>query len=146
MTERLMFMSDWLIPYLNFNGNCEEAVLFYQKALGGEAQILHFKDAPPNPNFPVQEHLKDLVLHAELRKEGHVIRFSDTFPGIPFDQGNAISFSLEFATKEEAKSVYETLSEGGKIEMELQETFFSPLYGKFIDKFGVNWQVSCKAH
>ncbi|AHF07101.1 VOC family protein [Desulfitobacterium metallireducens] len=139
-------MNDWLIPYINFNGNCEEAVNFYQKILGGEVQILHFKDAPPTPEFPVQEHLKDLVLHAELRKEGHVIRFSDTFTGVPFTPGNTISFSLEFDTTEETKTVYEALSEGGQIEMVLQQTFFSPLYGKFVDKFGVHWQVSCKAH
>lgn len=138
-------MSNWLIPYLSFNGNCEEAVNFYQKVLGGETQILHFKDAPPNPEFPVQDHLKNLVLHAELRKEGHVIRFSDTFPGVPFNPGNTISFSLEFNTEEETKAVYETLSEGGHVEMKLQKTFFSPLYGKFTDRFGINWQVSCKA-
>lgn len=139
-------MNDWLIPYLVFNGNCEEAVNFYQKVLGGEAQILHFKDAPPNPEFPVQDHLKNLVLHAELRKEGHIIRFSDTFPGVPFNPGNTISFSLEFDTKEETKAIYNALSEDGQIDMELQTTFFSPLYGKFTDKFGTNWQVSYKAH
>lgn len=139
-------MSNWLIPYLSFNGNCEEAVHFYQSILGGEAQILHFKDAPPNPKFPVQEHLKDLVLHAELRKDGHIIRFSDTFPGIPFIPGNTISFSLEFDTLEETKNVFEALSSGGQIEMELQQTFFSPLYGKFTDKYGIHWQVSCQAH
>lgn len=139
-------MSNWLIPYLSFNGNCEEAVHFYQSILGGEAQILHFKDAPPNPKFPVQDHLKDLVLHAELRKDGHIIRFSDTFPGIPFIQGNTISFSLEFDTPEETKNVFEALSSDGQVEMELQQTFFSPLYGKFTDKYGIHWQVSCRAH
>lgn len=139
-------MSNWLIPYLSFNGNCEEAVYFYQSILGGEAQILHFKDAPPNPKFPVQDHLKDLVLHAELRKDGHIIRFSDTFPGIPFTPGNTISFSLEFDTPEETKNVFEALSLDGQVEMELQKTFFSPLYGKFTDKYGIHWQVSCRSH
>lgn len=139
-------MSDWLIPYLAFNGNCEDAVHFYQKVLGGEVQILHFKDAPPNPEFPVQDHLKNLVLHAELRKDGHIIRFSDTFPGVPFIPGNTVSFSMEFETAEETKDVFEALSSGGEIEMELQKTFFSPLYGKCTDKFGIHWQVSCKAH
>lgn len=138
-------MSDWLIPYLVFNGNCEEAVNFYQASLGGESQILHFSDAPPNPAFPVPDHLKDLILHAELRKDGHVLRFSDTFPNTPYNAGNNISFSLEFDTKEATKTLFESLSKDGKVEMELQETFFSPLYGKFTDKFGVMWQVSCKA-
>lgn len=139
-------MSDWLVPYLVFNGNCEAAVNFYQAALGGEIQILHFGDAPPNPAFPVPDHVKNLVLHAELRKDGHVIRFSDTFPNTPYNTGNNISFSLEFDTKEATEAMFKVLSEGGSIEMELQETFFSPLYGKFTDKFGVMWQVSCKAN
>ncbi|HBW38832.1 VOC family protein [Desulfosporosinus sp. BICA1-9] len=137
-------MSDWLVPYLVFNGNCEEAVNFYQGVLGGESQILHFSDAPPNPAFPVPEEIKNFVLHAELRKDGHVIRFSDTFPNTPSNAGNNISFSLEFDTKEETKAMFEALSVGGNVEMDLNETFFSPLYGKFTDKFGIRWQVSCK--
>ena len=137
-------MSDWLIPYITFNGNCEEAVNFYQSALGGETEILHFGDAPPNPAFSVPDNVKNLVMHAELRKNGHIIRFSDTFPGYPYSVGNTISFSLEFGTKDETTTMFETLSKGGNIEMELQETFFSPLYAKFTDRFGVVWQLSCK--
>lgn len=57
-------MSDWIIPYFTFKGNCEEAVKFYQKVLGGKMQILRFGDAPPNPAFPVPDHMKNLVLHA----------------------------------------------------------------------------------
>lgn len=137
-------MGDWLVPYFTFNGNCEEAVKFYQKVLGGESQIMHFGDAPPNPNFQVPEAAKNLVLHAELRKDGHIIRFSDTFPGAPYSVGNNISFSLEFDTEDEVRSVFTALSEGGKVQMEPQQTFFSPLYAKFVDKFGVQWQLTCK--
>lgn len=138
-------MSDWLTPYFMFNGNCEEAVNFYQKVLGGESQIMRYGDAPPNPAFPVSDEIKHLVLHAELRKDGHVIRFSDTTPHSSFSTGNNISFALEFDTKEETKAIFEALSAGGKVGMELQETFFSPLYGNFTDKFGVMWQFVCKA-
>ena len=138
-------MSDWLVPYFTFNGNCEEAVKFYQKVLGGEAKIMHYGDAPPNPAFPVAENVKNLVLHAELRKDGHLIRFSDTFPNAPYSPGNNISFSLEFATPEETRAMFEALAAGGKIEMELQKTFFSPLYGKLTDKFGVAWQLVCRS-
>lgn len=137
-------MSNWVIPYIAFNGNCEEAVKFYQKVLGGESQILHFGDAPPNPNFPVPDNLKQLVLHAELRKNGHIIRFSDTFPNMPFNPGSNITFSLEFDTKDETEAIFAALSEGGQVEMKLQETFFSPLYGKLTDRFGILWQVNCK--
>ncbi len=137
-------MSDWLIPYINFNGNCEEAVKFYQSAIGGEAQILHYKDAPANPDFPISEGSQNLVLHAELRKDGHVIRFADNFPGTPFSQGNAISLALELPTAEETRRIFTALSQEGEVEMDLQETFFSPLYAKFTDKFGVHWQLHCK--
>ena len=136
-------MSNNLIPYLTFNGNCEEAVNFYQKILGGEAVIMHFGDAPPNPAFPVADHVKNLVLHAELRRDGQVIRFSDTFPGAPYTAGTNISFSLDLATKEETQDMFEALSEGGHIEMEPQKTFFSPLFYKFTDKFSVIWQLNC---
>lgn len=137
-------MSDWLIPYLVFNGNCEEAVNFYQAALGGESQIMHFGDTPPNVP-PAPDEVKDLVMHAELRKGGHVIRFSDTFPNSPYNAGNNISLSLEFDTNEETKAIFEALSVGGEVEMELQETFFSPLFAMFTDKFKVCWMVSTKA-
>ncbi len=144
MGRKVAFMGDWLIPYITFNGNCEEAVKFYQSVLGGEAQILHFGDAPPNPEFPVNEAMKNLVLHAELRKDGHIIRFSDTFPGAPFTKGNSITFSIELPTEEDVRATFDALSLGGEVEMELQKTFFSPLYAKFTDKFGVNWMLTCK--
>lgn len=137
-------MSDWLVPYITFNGNCEEAVKFYQKVLGGDSKIMLFGDAPPNPNFQVPEAAKNLVLHAELRKNGHIIRFSDTFPGAPYSTGNNISFSLEFETQDEVRATFTALSEGGIVEMEPQQTFFSPLYAKSIDRFGVHWQLTCK--
>ena len=137
-------MSDWLIPYLVFNGNCAEAVTFYQTVLGGECEILHFGDAPPNSAFPVPDQVKNLVMHAELRKNGHIIRFSDTLPQLPYSVGNNIAFSLGFDTKDETKAMFEALSQGGTLEMDLQETFFSPLFAEFTDKFGVMWMVSCK--
>ncbi|MHB1128343.1 MAG: VOC family protein [Bacillota bacterium] len=136
-------MSDWLIPYITFNGNCEEAIKFYHKALGGETQIMRYGDAPPNTQFPVPDNAKNLVLHAELIVNGNVVRFSDTFPNAPYSTGNNISFSLQFTTKEETKAMFEALSEGGKVEMEPQETFYSPLYCRFTDKFGLIWQLVC---
>lgn len=137
-------MSDWISPYFTFAGNCEEAVNFYQKVLGGEAVIMHLGDAPANPNFPVPDHMKNLVIHAELRKDGHVINFSDNCDNSAITTGNNISFALQFDTKDETKALFDALALEGRVEMELQETFFSPLYGKVIDKFGMMWQIVCK--
>ena len=137
-------MSDWLVPYFTFNGNCEEAVKFYQSVLGGEAVIMHYGDAPSNPGFQVPESQKNLVLHAELRKDGHVIRFSDSFLNSDVPSAGNISFSLEFDSQEDVKTTFNALAEGGKIDMELQQTFFSPLYGQCSDRFGTKWMVSCR--
>ncbi len=135
-------MSDWLTPYFAFNGNCEEAVRFYEKVLGGEATIMHFGDAPPDPEFQMPDEMKNLVMHAELRKDGHVIFFSDWFTTeVPYSPGNNLFFALQFDTKEETKAMFDALSEGGIIDLDLQETFFSPLYGKITDKFGIMWQI-----
>ncbi len=136
-------MSAWPVPYLTLNGNCEEAVKFYQKVLGGETSIMRYGDAPPDPSFPVPDSMKNLVMHAQLKNGEHVIYLSDAMPNAPVTAGNNISFVLEFATKEETAAMFKALSEGGKIEADLQETFFSPLYGRFTDKFGIAWQLLC---
>lgn len=137
-------MVGWLTPYFTFDGNCEEAVNFYQKVLGGDLVITRFGDMPPNPAFPVPDSVKQLVLQAELTRDGQMIRFSDNMPNTGYVVGNNIAFALEFDSKDETKAAFEALSEGGKVEMELQETFFSPSYGKLVDRFGVMWHLRCR--
>ncbi len=140
-------MSDWIIPYVVFDGNCEEAVSFYQQVLGGEVMTMHYGDAPPNlcsTDFTVPEQAKHLVLHAEFRHDGHVLRFCDNFPGSPFCQGNNIALSLEHATAAETRAMFDALSVGGKVDMPPQKTFFSPMYAKFTDKFGIIWHLHTK--
>ncbi len=138
-------MSDWPVPYIAFNGNCEEAVKFYQRVLGGEVQIMHFGDTPPNPAFPAMpENMTNLVLHPELKRGDHLLYFSDSMPNAPVTAGNNISLAIQCDTKEETNAVFQALSEGGNIDMDLQETFFAPLYGKLTDKFGILWQIICR--
>lgn len=129
--------------YLNFNGNCREAVEFYSEAFNTESpQIMTFGENASDPNFVIPEEAKNLVLHTRLEISGTTIMFSDTFPGMPFTEGN--NFSLTLVTKdiEEVKSCYDKLKEGGTVDMELQETFWSKCYGTVTDKFGVKWQLS----
>lgn len=59
-------MSNWLVPYFTFNGNCEEAVNFYRQVLGGEVQLMHYGDAAPNPKFTVPDHVKHLDISAKI--------------------------------------------------------------------------------
>lgn len=132
--------------YIYFNGNCREAVEFYAQVFGTDKpQIMTYGDAPPNPEFTLPEEAKNLVLHSRLNISGSNIMFSDVCPGMPFVIGNNISLTIVSADFDEIKSSFNKLKEGGKIEMDLQETFWSKLYGYLVDKYGIHWQFSYRS-
>ncbi|WP_458412949.1 VOC family protein [Schinkia sp. CFF1] len=128
--------------YLTYNGNCREAVEFYGNVFGAEPKIMTLGDAPPNPNSPVSEEAKNLVMHAELTVQGSRVMCSDNCSGSPFHLGNNITLAIVSNNVDELKTYFNKLKEGGKVEMELQETFFSKCFGKVTDKFGISWQLS----
>jgi len=129
--------------YINFNGNCREAVEYYAKVFQTEKpQIMTFGDSPQNPEYPLPEDAKELVMHTRLQIDGSNVMFSDTFPGSPFIEGNNITLALVSESSEDLTSWFNQLKDGGKVTMELQETFWSKLYGMVIDKFGIHWQFS----
>lgn len=129
--------------YLIFNGNCREAVEFYAKVFKTETpQIMTFGEAPQSPEYHLPEGAKDLVMHTRLNIDGSNVMFSDTYPGQPFVVGNNVTLALISKNMDDLKSWYEQLKEGGKVEMELQETFWSKLYGQVTDKFGIHWQIN----
>lgn len=129
--------------YINFNGNCREAVEFYAQVFGSEKQqIMTFGDAPPDPKFPLPEEAKSLIMHTLLNVNGSSIMFSDVFPGMPFVAGNNISLTVVSKDMDEIKSFFSKLKEGGTVGMDLQETFWSKCYGSLTDKFGIPWQFS----
>ncbi len=126
--------------YLNFNGNCREVVNFYAEVFGTEEpKIMTFGETPPNPEYPLPEEAKDLVMHTRLNISGSNVMFSDVFPGMTFIKGNNITLAFVSKDLDEIKSVFSKLKEGGKVGMELQETFWSKCYGQITDKFGIEW-------
>ena len=129
--------------YLTFNGNCREAVQFYTEVFETEEpNIMTFGDQSPNPEYPLPEEAKNLIMHTRLAIEGSTVMFSDTFPGSPFTLGNNISLAYQCAEAKKLQKIYEKLKRGGTVGMELQETFWANLYGSVTDKFGVIWQLS----
>jgi PhnB protein len=129
--------------YINFNGNCREAVEFYAEVFGGETpKIMTFGDMPEDPECPITDEMKKLVAHTQLNINGSNIMFSDVPPGINFVVGNNISLIVGLNSIDEIKTYFDKLREGGKVEMELQETFWSKYYGFLTDKFGVGWQFN----
>jgi len=129
--------------YMNFNGNCREAVEFYAQVFKTEIpQIMSFGDTPQSPDFPLPEEAKDLVMHTRLNIQGSNVMFSDVFPGMPFIEGNNITIAIVSENLDEINSLFDQLKEGGTVGMELQETFWSKCYGSLKDKFGIEWQFN----
>lgn len=133
-----------LNPYLVFNGNTREVVLFYAKVFGlEEPQFLtygsmHGAELPPG--------MGDLIMHTYLEIAGSKLMFSDHFPGTPYQQGN--NFSLAYVSNDEAaiRDAFQKLKEdGGTVRMELQETPWSKCYGSVVDKYNIEWQFSHEA-
>lgn len=127
--------------FINFNGNCREAVDFYASAFGVEKQtIMAYGDVGPEQGFPVSAEYKDLVMYTFLPIYGSNIMFMDLPPGMECVIGNNINLTIGCQTAEEINILFNRLKEGGSVQMELQQTFFSKWYGAVIDKFGLPWQ------
>lgn len=126
-------------PYLFFDGRCDEAIEFYKKALGAEVSMLmRFKESPDPESSPPGG--ADKVMHSCLRIGDTAVMASDGMAtGHPKFEGFALS--LTAANEAEAKKLFAALSDGGKVQMPLAKTFFSPSFGMIADRFGVSWMV-----
>ncbi|MDI3319852.1 VOC family protein [Pinibacter soli] len=126
-------------PYLAFNGNCREAMEFYQKAFGGELKIMTYGEAPGG-NQSGDE--KDLVMHSQLVKDGITLMASDGMGDNKVTFGSSVSVSLQCSSKEEADTFFKGLNDGAKITMPLQDTFWGAYFGMLTDKFGIHWLLN----
>lgn len=136
--------------YLNFPRNTEEAFNFYKSVFGTEFAgegIMRFKDVPQSVEMPpLPDSDKNLVMHVSLPILGGFLLMGSDAPesmGFTVNPGNNVYINLQSDTREETKRLFIALSEGGKVEMELQDMFWGDYYGSFKDKFGVHWMVSC---
>jgi len=128
--------------YLNFDGRCEEAIDFYQKALGAKVDMLmRMKDSPePPPSGTFPPGIGDKVMHAAFRIGETTVMASDCYcSGKTAFEG----FSLSIGARDpaEADRLFAALADGGEVRMPLAKTFFSPKFGMVADKFGVGWMV-----
>lgn len=133
--------------YLNFNGNCEEAFLFYKSVFGGEIPYLgRFKDMPQHEGSPpIPAEMGDKIMHVSLPISAETrLMGSDTGGdwAPTFVPGNNFSVSVNTDSKEEADRLFNGLSAGGLVTMPLDATFWDDYFGMFTDKFGINWMIS----
>lgn len=124
-----------ITTYLNFDGNCREAMTFYKKCLGAELYLMPFSEAP----FDSPPDAKDKIMHASLTKEHTLLMASDTMPGTNVQQGNNFSLNINCESRQEIESLFAALGEKGEVTMPLQETFWAARFGVLKDQFGINW-------
>ena len=129
-----------LDSYLFFNGNCAQAVRFYERTLGGKLEMMMTYGQSPDP-----EHCPagsaDRIMHARLVIDGRALMASDVPQG-QADQGmKGFSLSLIYPTADEARRVFNALADGGSVTMPMEKTFWAEAYGMLTDKFGTPWMV-----
>ena len=136
--------------YLNFPRNTEEVFNFYKSVFKTEFfgnGIMRMGDIPPQPGMPpLDPKDKDLVMHVELAiLGGHSLMGSDAPESMGFKlvMGNNISINLQPDTRKETKRLFDALSAGGKVTMELADMFWGDYFGSCFDKYGVQWMFNC---
>ena len=127
-----------MITYLNFNGNCRDAMKFYERCLGGELQMMPFSEVPGD--HPPEA--KNRIIHARLTNGSAVLMASDTMPGMPFQQGNNFAISVHCQSQDELERFFTALGDKGKVTMPLQDTFWGARFGMLTDQFGINWMFN----
>lgn len=134
-----------LLPYLYFNGRCEEALSFYARSLGGGVGFLElhrFAGSPMAKDAP--EGWSEKIMHASLGTPGHpLLLASDGMAHAPGEPPRGFSLAYGAASVDEAERVFAALAEGGSIQMPIGETFFAARFGMLTDRYGVAWMVNC---
>ncbi len=130
-----------LIPYLNFQGDCEDALNVYKKILNGKLEIVNRYD---NPAMKAPEEYKNKILHARLSADNFEIYASDVMPGTPAKDNvrGRVALSLDVSTPEKGKEIFEQLAEKGKVNVPFQKQFWGAWHGNLVDRFGISWMVN----
>jgi PhnB protein len=126
-------------PYLYFGGNCREAFTRYQEIFGGELTLIAMKDMPPGEPVPAGQ--EDLIMHAALKRGDDLLMASDDPTTDQFGPVQGMHVYCSAPDAAEAKRMFEALADGGKITSPIAETFWSPMFGMCIDRFGTPWMI-----
>ncbi|UYQ93396.1 VOC family protein [Chitinophaga horti] len=129
-----------IIPYISFNGTCEEALAFYKDVFGGKVEIVTRYD---NPAMNAPEAYRNKILHARFYADGITIFASDVMPGkTAKGTSGDVALSIAYETAEEGKQVFDGLSAGGDVHIPFKKQFWGDYHGNFTDKYGIRWMVN----
>jgi PhnB protein len=142
--EELMAMQ--AEPYLFFSGNCEDALNFYQSIFGGEiVEVSRFKDMPSDvrEESTIGSEHDNRIMHATFKSPSLNFMASDGRPGKQYGEG-PISLCIGTSDASEAQRLFDSLAQGGNVEMPLADSFWGAKFGMLTDKFGIDWMVNCR--
>ena len=130
-----------IVPYLMFNGNAVEALVFYAKAFDGEILFQQtFGDSPMGAE--TSEEYKSKIMHATFQAGALTFMVSDNMPGHTVANGSNTSLSLNFTSVADIDKTFAALAEGAKVTMPLADTFWGAKFGMLTDQFGINWMFN----
>jgi len=128
-----------ITPHLTFPGSCRQAFEHYHQLFGGELGCFSYGDSPGKENVPEAWH--DKLVHASLDADLCSLSGADLQKG-DFEKPQGVFMLLETTDENQARAIFAGLAEGGTVQIEIQETFWSPLYGSLVDQFGIPWEIN----
>lgn len=136
--------------YLTFDGACEQAFNFYTEVFDAQVNVLsRFSEMPPNPEFELADEDRGKIMHMTLQIDENTILMGSDTPagaGIELVTGNNFSIAVAAGTRQRVDEILARLSEDGQVTMPTQETFWGAYFGSCVDRFGINWMVSCEVN
>ena len=131
-------------PYLNFNGNTEEAFNFYKSVFGGEfISLQRFKDTPHGEQMSADD--REKIMHIALPiGQGNILMATDALEsmGQTLKVGDNVSLAISPSSQEEADTYFNNLSAGGRVQMAMEKMFWGAYFGMLTDKFGIQWMIN----
>ncbi|SDL49677.1 VOC family protein [Siphonobacter aquaeclarae] len=124
--------------YLTFHGNCLEAMTFYQACFGGEFDSMTYENSPMK--VPVGKESK--IMHSRLQSEALELMAADDLTAPASSPGNMVSLNVNCRSEEEIKRLFKGISQGGKVTLPLQDTFWGAKFGMVTDRFGIKWMFN----
>ena len=130
------------IAYLAFNGDCADAMRFYEKALGGKLEVLmNGADSPMAAQIPKESAHR--ILHARLALPGGGMLYAGDCPeSMPYEGIKGVSIAVDYPTVAQAEKVFQALADGGRVSMPMQPAFWAKSWGMLTDRFGTPWIVN----
>jgi PhnB protein len=131
-----------LATYLAFDGNCAEAMRFYERVLNGKIGMMMTNgESPMAAQMPPDTEQR--IMHARLDLGDQILMASDTMVGHAYNGMHGFMLSLSYETVAEGTPIFNALADGGSVQMPMQETFWAEGFGMLTDRFGTPWMINC---